>query len=292
MVDDGSTDGSGAICDSYGKNDKRIRVVHEQNHGNGYARNVGLTQSKGQWIIFVDSDDVIHKRLVEILLDIAKTKDADIVVGGYKSFINGEDVDDEIIDDNYIAVAELLTINHLYNDDFIKRHSMILTVPWCKIIKKAIHDGIMYPNKRRNLDTWTTWKIYENADRVIYLEQPLYYWRESPFSLTRQAFSTNYYSAIEAYMEQLEYYYKAGKQRYVEIVFAEYTQEMFWLYNRMKENKINTAPLRKYLVYMRKHLNYVKLTKSLGLYSWLRYRYLAYYKIPKLLDANNRIDIE
>jgi hypothetical protein len=69
----------------------------------------------------------------------------------------------------------------------------------------------------------------------------------------------------------------------VEIVFASYTEMFFWCYNRMRENNIELTLLNPYLEYMRKNLNYLKLTKSLGVKQWIKYRYLIYYKIPKII---------
>lgn len=79
IIDDGSTDGSGAICDEYVKADKRIRVFHTENRGLSCARNLGLDEVKGEWIGFVDSDDWIEPDMYEVLLTRAKETGADVV---------------------------------------------------------------------------------------------------------------------------------------------------------------------------------------------------------------------
>lgn len=286
LVDDGSTDSSGKICDEYAENDRRINVIHKTNGGNGDARNAGLAQVKGQWIVCMDNDDVLHRRQVEILLRIAKDKAADIVVGGYRAIENDEIPIDDTISEEAIRNAELLNDKHLYDDEFIKKRTMILFTPWSKLYRKETFDNIKYPAKSKHDDAWTTWKIYENAKKVAFISEPLYYWRKNPDSFGRGTFDVSHFEGIDAYKEQLEYFYNIGKQRYVEIVFAEYTEMFFWCYNRMVENNIELELLMPYLEYMRSHLKYLKITHSLGVKQWVKYRYLAYYKIPKILNVN------
>lgn len=283
LVDDGSTDASKDICDEYEKRDNRIHVIHKKNAGNGSARNTGLEHIKGQWILWVDSDDLIHQKQIEVLLNIAKKLNADIVVGGYQAVSDNEKPKDQTIDAYIWDKAEVLSEKHLYDDRFIKERSMILTVPWCKICKRELYDNVRYPGTRIHLDTWTTWKLYEKADKIVFVPEPLYYWRNNPDSLSRRRFDISHFSGIEAYREQLEYFYKARRQRYVEIVFDEYVNDIFWCYNRMKEAGMDPLPLKPYWQYMKKHVGYIKLTKSVGFKNWLRYRYLAYYKLPKLI---------
>lgn len=90
LVDDGSTDGSGAICDEYAKRDNRIRVLHKNNGGVSSARNLGLDNARGEWIYFVDSDDELLSGGLQTLVD-SIADDVDIVGGGYERIgLNGE----------------------------------------------------------------------------------------------------------------------------------------------------------------------------------------------------------
>ena len=81
LIDDGSTDASGSICDEYAAKDERIRVFHKENGGISSARNVGLNYAQGEWIFFVDSDDSLPKTSLESLL--SRSSDANIIVGGF-----------------------------------------------------------------------------------------------------------------------------------------------------------------------------------------------------------------
>ena len=84
LIDDGSTDASGSICDEYAAKDERIRVFHKENGGISSARNVGLNYAQGEWIFFVDSDDSLPKTSLESLL--SRSSDANIIAGGFFFF--------------------------------------------------------------------------------------------------------------------------------------------------------------------------------------------------------------
>lgn len=282
LVDDGSTDSSGSICEKYAQNDSRITVIHKQNGGNGDARNEGYKHTKGKWLVMVDNDDLLHVQQIEVLVRIANEKNADVVVGNYRAISDDETPDDKVITEEVYQKAEVLTPEHLNNAEFIKKRSTVLTTPWSKIWKRSLYENILFPKKSKHDDTWTTWKAYEKAKRVVFVDEVVHYWRNNPESFGR-VFDLSHLEGIDAYAEQLDYFIREKKQRYIGIVFAEYMEMFFWCYNRMNENKLEMTPLKPYLRYMRNHIRYIKLTKNIGFYQWLKYRYLVYYKIPMLI---------
>lgn len=288
LINDGSTDKSREICEEYARQDKRIRIIDKENGGNGDARNVGLRNANGDWIIWIDSDDIMHLRQVEILTSIAKLNNADIVVGDYRTIEDNECVQDDMISSQYTEKAYVLTEKDLYDDSFVNRNSMIFTVPWCKIVRKEIFNGIAYPTKTRHVDTWTTWKTYEKAQKVMFIPLQLYYWRINPNSLSRDKFDSSQFTGIDAYIEQFQYFNEKGKQRYIEIVFSELLEMFFWCYNRMSELEMDYSELKIYLKFLQKNIRNIKYTRSLGLYKWIKYRYLVWYKIPKLFKQDSR----
>uniref|UniRef100_UPI00388E81E0 glycosyltransferase family 2 protein n=1 Tax=Carnobacterium jeotgali TaxID=545534 RepID=UPI00388E81E0 len=83
LVNDGSTDGSGHICDEFQKKDSRIQVIHQENAGSGLARNAGLDRAIGEYIYFADPDDYVEIELIKDNLKIAKENNANVVVFGY-----------------------------------------------------------------------------------------------------------------------------------------------------------------------------------------------------------------
>ena len=138
LVDDGSTDSSGDICEKYAQKDSRITVIHKVNGGNGDARNEGYRQAKGQWLVMADNDDLLHLQQIEILLNIANEKNADVVIGNYRAISDDEEPDHNVITDEVYKKADVLTSSHLNDSEFIKKRSMILTTPWSKIWKKSL----------------------------------------------------------------------------------------------------------------------------------------------------------
>ena len=104
VVDDGSTDGSGVIADEYAKNDRRFRIIHQENHGLVNARKQGIGQASGEYVLFVDSDDWLAENAVEELRRLARETDADVVAGGaLKAFLfdnSNEEFDEETKDES------------------------------------------------------------------------------------------------------------------------------------------------------------------------------------------------
>lgn len=282
LVDDGSTDSSGNICEEYAGKDNRVTVLHKENGGNGDARNAGYKCAKGKWLVMVDNDDLLHLQQIEILVNIANEKNADVVIGNYRAIS-----DDEIPGNNHITQdvyqkAEILTSKHLHDNEFIKKRSMILTTPWSKIWRKSLYENIQFPKKSKHDDTWTTWKAYEKAEKVVFVDEVVYYWRNNPESFGR-IFNLSHLEGIDAYAEQLDYFIEKKKQRYIEIVFAEYLEMFFWCYNRMQENDMEMLPLQPYLKKIRKVLHHLKVSKNVSFLQWIKYYYLAYFKIPKII---------
>lgn len=110
LIDDGSTDGSGKICDFYAEKDSRVRVFHKENGGVSSARNLGLDNAQGDWAAFVDSDDILPNRALECMM-VETNKETDMVYGGIRKFA-GTDETVEIID---VKKKEAITIDEALN---------------------------------------------------------------------------------------------------------------------------------------------------------------------------------
>ena len=88
LINDGSTDNSGVMCDSYAHSDNRIRVIHTQNNGPAAARNIGIENSKGEFVFFVDADDFIENNALNLLVENYNQYKADIIVGDFNNIRN------------------------------------------------------------------------------------------------------------------------------------------------------------------------------------------------------------
>ena len=168
LVDDGSTDSSGNICEEYSRCDNRIQVIHKKNGGQGSARNVGLKHSKGEYISFLDSDDYYELTAIEELLMGMKEKDLDI------SSCNYQRIDD---------TGHIMSIFDNKYDDFvvdgteaIKRmwyQEVINLSPWGKVYKRALWNDCYFEEYRYSEDYATMHKVYIKADRFGYIHKPL-----------------------------------------------------------------------------------------------------------------------
>lgn len=139
LVDDGSTDSSGRICDEYAKKDKRIKVIHKENGGVSSARNKGIEKSKGKYIMFCDSDDWIEHNMLEILYDNIEKKKTDIIFSGFYG--------DLYIDNNlYKSVSEGISFD--INSNIVGFNKLFIYIfntsrtalqsPWAKLFKTEI----------------------------------------------------------------------------------------------------------------------------------------------------------
>ncbi len=189
-IDDGSTDQSGGIVDEYAKLDDRIRVIHQENHGESNARNVGLNISKGEYITFLDCDDWIEPDMYETLLDAIEEDDLDMAAGSwYKDYTDRiiEVTNEKDVSNHVFGRDELL--RYLYERDAYRGFSYM----WNKLYKREVltdPDGqIMLFDESIRLggDVIYLAKLALNVRRARYIDRPFYHYRmrESSGSHTR-----------------------------------------------------------------------------------------------------------
>lgn len=173
IIDDGSTDKSAIICDEYKELDSRIRVIHKINEGLSSARNYGLRVAKGDWICFIDSDDWIADKYVSRMYEIACKNDADIVVSNYCRV----ELDGTI----RIAKAKCYQkrgIDVVYtNANETGDYAINYTIAWNKLYKKNLFNNVRFPEGLLLEDQMVTCKLMYFAERVVAIDEPLYYYR-------------------------------------------------------------------------------------------------------------------
>ncbi len=160
LVDDGSPDNCGIICDEYVKKDTRIKVTHQQNGGLSAARNAGIDIAKGEYLMFVDSDDWVEKNYCSMALKKATETESDIVVFGYNDIYN-----DRIIKRSIAPKDEK---KYTKEDALKELHGgKILSFAWNKIYKANLFKtGIRYPKGRLFEDIGTTYLLFHQANAV------------------------------------------------------------------------------------------------------------------------------
>ena len=155
LINDGSTDISGGICDEYAKKDSRIIVFHQNNQGLSAARNKGIENAVGQYLIFVDSDDVLRAEAITILYDAVKKMNVKMGVGNYCRDIS-EFCNIQRYDITKISTEEAL------EKLIIEDPARWVTACW-KIYHKSLFEGIRYPLGRIYEDTYVMHMLLENA---------------------------------------------------------------------------------------------------------------------------------
>lgn len=185
LVDDGSKDASGIIADTYASKDNRIKVIHKENGGLSDARNHGLDQARGNYIIFIDSDDFIDSSMCEILFTTAEKYSSDIVSCNYYIFRA----------ENHISVhpMSIQEDEKVFSGIDILKYYLIKTEPFdlnivCNKIFKAdlfnSKDGqIRFPKGRVQEDNFTTFRLFAKSDVVTTINQPLYYYLQRADSI-------------------------------------------------------------------------------------------------------------
>ena len=162
LINDGSTDGSGGICDMLATEDCRVKAVHKQNGGVASARNVGVAAARGDYIGFADSDDYLEPDMFEYLITSASKYNADIVQCGYvKEYPNSRL--------EYNPVKSITELDTLAALDEIFRYRKLCNSLVNKLIKRSLFEGIVFPEGKVYEDLATMWKIIQKAGKTLCL---------------------------------------------------------------------------------------------------------------------------
>ncbi len=183
LVDDGSTDGSGKICDEYAEKDSRIRVIHKENGGQATARNAALDIVTGSFIAFADSDDWLSDVFIEKMYSEILRANADIsVCARMNIFADGRDVPafngmSSAVMNNVQALKNMLIYNNMD------------AAPWDKLYKSTLLKTLRFPTGYICEDIPFVFGAVMNAEKVVYINKPLYYYLQRQGSTSRSAFA-------------------------------------------------------------------------------------------------------
>lgn len=166
LIDDGSTDNSGKICDEYENKDCRIKVIHKKNGGLSDARNYGISIATGDYLGFIDSDDVIDRDMYEILYEKITQYNADIAICGFKKFFEGENIEYKK-SEKYEIYTSKEAIKQLLLDN-LTNHA------WNKLYNKKLFEDIRYPKGKNFEDIGTTYKLFLKSKKIINIHSECY----------------------------------------------------------------------------------------------------------------------
>lgn len=248
LVDDGSPDHCGVICDEYACRDNRVHVVHTPNGGAANARNIGLdwvfSNSNSQWISFVDSDDWVHPAFLEKMIELVRMYDTDIVVCNYLD-TTGEVVADEEVE---WGIAQRTV------EEFYLSNNMLFTVPWGKLYRRNCFEGIRYPTDKYAEDEFTTYKILFKKPTIFVISNPLYYYFFNPNGLSKAKWMVKHLDALEALKEQSNYFKEYGFEKAYQWISVWYATSIIQQSKNVEQSELPQTEKNKYIRYLRRCL--------------------------------------
>jgi len=209
LVDDGSPDNCPKICDEYAQQDSRIKVIHKANGGLSDARNAGMKIASADYWSFVDSDDVCHPQMIEVLMKpLIEDKTLQMSVCQFYKFVNEEEISNLNLE-----------INDFELIDYIKFFSICWSVTWAKIYAKVLFSNMIFPVGRLHEDEFTTYKLVFNAQRIAYCNSQLYFYRQREGSIMSKYSLKRIIDVHDAFKERVEFYKEKSEwQLYAKVI--------------------------------------------------------------------------
>lgn len=277
LVNDGSTDSCGKICDVYAERDKRIKVIHKANGGLSDARNAGIEAAEGYYIGFVDSDDYINVNMYERLINIMNADNSQIAVCNFSLVY--EETEKNIYEDKNFDNNNLLIDNKDKLVEYcMKSNYDAFTVAWNKLYKRELFNGIRYPKGKIHEDVFTTYKLLYKAEKISYTKNAMYYYLQRKTSIMGQKFNVKRLHRLEALQEQLEFYISRKEQEMWDITLFYYKLFLIHMIIAVEKSaEIDRDIINSYKVFynvqIRKHLrnSNIEFKKKAGY--WMFYRF-------------------
>lgn len=263
LIDDGSKDTSGMICDSYAAQDPRVRVVHKENAGQGVARNLAMDMASGEYYAFLDSDDYWDVDYLEKMLELIQTQDVQIAVCEYRN-----------VDHNYNPVGSreengsidtMTGIEAAQEALYWKRFGV---APWAKLWKAELWKDVRFKEDRIYEDLATTYQVYAKASRVAFVHKSYmtYYLRQN--SDARMAFNSRKMMTLVTAEEILKY----AETQCPALLPAAHSRAVasgFFLYLQMPQDPTLYPDEKKQCIDMiRKHRKYVVFDRNTRKKTW------------------------
>ena len=198
LVDDGSPDDCGKICDRYAKLDTRINVIHKENGGLSDARNAGIDAANGKFISFIDSDDYIEPEYIEILYRAIKKDETDIAISSHKViYESGAILEKATGEENILTPKE--TLKRILYDEGIDLSA------WAKLYKLELFKEVKFLKGRLFEDAATTYKLIDKSKKISIISVSTYNYIMRSSSITNNEFSVGKMDLITSTEEMCNY---------------------------------------------------------------------------------------
>lgn len=247
LVDDGSTDNSGIICDKYAASDCRIIVVHQKNAGLSAARNRGISEACGDYITFIDSDDYIAPDYIESLYSGLQETNAQICICDYQKVDEGIEIDDLGYSCDITASIKRLSnkqaLENVYTGDM---HGVdFISVAKLYDKKLFLNNGISFPVGKIHEDAFTTYKLLYLSERISYIDKAMYFYRIRNGSITTSAFSLKKLDKLEATRGECDFFLNHNELDILRFALFDHLHEHQRIIREMNETSSDVADKRK-----------------------------------------------
>ena len=250
LVDDGSPDNCGEICDGYAAKDPRVHVIHKQNAGVCAARNTGLDwvydHSDSQWIFFHDNDDWIHPETLERMLSAAQAMKTELCICGYQETAGA---------DPEIRAEDLKPVSWTPKAFFMEHH-VNATVCWGKLYSRALLDGRRYPEGKYIEDEFLTYRLLFACERLAVIPAPLYAYFVNSAGISKKPWIPKRLDAWEAFDQQLVFFREMGDRDLIRYRMRKYLENAVGYYDAALAAP-NASELKPILRKMKKHIRYL-----------------------------------
>lgn len=246
LINDGSTDNSLKICESYQKKDRRIKFFNQSNKGQSAARNLGLDKMTGDFVMFVDSDDWIHPQTIEILFNNLQKSGLSMVIGGVCSIHN--------LDPHDVKFSKVSFDFMTYNtrEALIYSYTKTGCAIWGRLYRKELFENLRFPVGRTSEDIAITVYIIEKCNFVALNSSKFYYYYSRPNSTCTSAFNIKKFDTFYVYKDLLEYV-KCRHPFLVNIIRKNLTLTIISLFNKILATRLmevyisNVREMRSYI---------------------------------------------
>ena len=240
VVDDGSSDRSGVICDEYGEKDARITVFHKENGGLSDARNYALDYVSGAYVTFIDSDDYVDERFIETLLDNAISNNAEISICNYKTV----EEDDEQNDFDKINKIRIFSEEESMQQILYGEYIMQFSVAWGKLYKSEIFSDLRYPKGRKFEDVAIAHLCYNQIRQSVYSDAQLYFYLHRKGSIKNSGRFKDA-DVIKSAFDRLIFFKEYNRGRYYTEAKKQYMTAQIGTYARFAETTNELKAARK-----------------------------------------------
>lgn len=281
LVDDGSPDRCGEICDEWAKKDKRIKVIHKKNGGLSDARNVGIEIAQGEYLSFIDSDDYVHKDFIKVLYENCLKNNADISMCGFRQTDKDENINKEIKNEN---------IRIIFSKDVLEKKHNISCVAWNKLYKKSIFNNIRYPKGKIHEDVAVIYKIMYYANKIVITDLELYFYFSAPESIMRSEFSKKRLDALEVIKDSYKFFIENNEKSYAYFILRDYLDTILEFYKQSYLLKGEKLEIRKEL---RKEYKktYKKIISNPNTNISMKLKYVIYRFLPYIYVLVSKIKL-